>query len=136
LIADVSGEIAQTPLNKQINFMSTHPDSYARLKDSTRLVDIIAGQEKEISVRKMFYIPETRIAELEDLLRDGDIVGITTGIEGLAVSHVGILVRKSDRIHMIHASSKAEKVVVSEGTLEDYLLNSKSATGIMVARPL
>jgi hypothetical protein len=36
----------------------------------------------------------------------------------------------------MHASSLAEEVVVSEGTLEDYLLGSKSATGIMVARPL
>jgi hypothetical protein len=103
LIADVSGEITLTPLNKQINFMSTHPDAYARLKDNDS---------------------------------DGDIVGISTGIDGLAISHVGILVRKSDRIHLIHASSQAEKVIVSEGTLEDYLLNSKSATGIMLARPL
>jgi hypothetical protein len=29
-----------------------------------------------------------------------------------------------------------EKVMVSKETLADYLLNSKSATGIMVARPL
>jgi len=136
LIADVSGEIAQTPLTKQINFMSTHPESYSRLKDSIPLVAVLAEQEKEISSREMFFIPESRIAELEDQLRDGDIVGITTGIDGIAISHVGILVRKSGRIHMIHASSRAEKVLISEGTLEAYLLNSKSATGIMVARPL
>jgi hypothetical protein len=136
LIADVSGEITLTPLNKQINFMSTHPDAYVRLKDNDSLVAILAEQEQEISAREMYFIPTSRIAELEDQLRDGDIVGISTGIDGLAISHVGILVRKSGRIHLIHASSQAEKVIVSEGTLEDYLLNSKSATGIMLARPL
>jgi len=136
LIRDVSREIAQRPLSKQIHFMSNHPESYRQLKDSALLVEAIAAQEKEISAREMFFIPESDIEEVEDQLMDGDIVGITTGIEGIAISHVGILVRKAGRMHLIHASSKAEKVVVSENTLEAYLLNSKSATGIMVARPL
>ena len=133
---DVSKEIAQTPFPKQINFMSTHPDSYMQLKESAPLVEIIAAQEKEISAREMFFIPETSIAEVESKLMDGDIVGITTGMEGIAISHVGILIRQEGRVHLMHASSLAEKVVISEITLEEYLLNSKSATGIMVARPL
>ncbi len=136
LIKDMSEEIAQSPFTQQINFMSTHPDSYRQLKESTPLVDLIAAQEKEISARKMFFIPETRIAEVEDKLMDGDIAGITTNIEGLAIQHVVILIRQEGRIHLMHASSKAERVVVSDITLEEYLLNSKSATGIMVARPL
>jgi hypothetical protein len=136
LVKDMSEEIAQTPFPKQINFMSKHPDSYRQLKDSIPLVEAIAAQEKLISARKMFFIPETKIAELESKLMDGDIVGITTGIEGIAIQHVVILVRKEGRIHLMHASSKAEKVVVSETTLEEYLLNNKSASGIMLARPL
>ncbi len=136
LIKDMSEEIAQSPFPKQINFMSTHPDSYRQLKESTPLVDLIAAQEKEISARKMFFIPETKIAESESKLMEGDIAGITTEIEGIAIQHVVILVRQKGRIHFMHASSKAERVVVSDITLEEYLLNSKSATGIMVARPL
>jgi hypothetical protein len=136
LIEDMSQEIAQTPFPKQINFMSTHPDSYRQLKESAPLTDLIAAQEKEISARLMFYIPETKVAELESKLMDGDIAGITTSIEGIAIQHVVILIRQEGRIHMLHASSKAEKVVVSELTLEEYLLNNKSASGIMLARPL
>lgn len=136
LIRDVSEEIAQTPLYKEISFMSTHPESYRQLSDSASLISLIAEQEKEISARDLYYVPEDKIAELEDKLMDGDIVGITTGIDGIAISHVGILVRKAGRLHVIHASSKAKKVVVSGGTLEAYLFESKSATGIMVARPL
>jgi hypothetical protein len=136
LIGDMSQEIAQTPFSKQINFMSTHPDSYRQLKESAPLVDLIAAQEKEISARKMFFVPETLIAEIESKLLDGDIAGITTGIEGIAIQHVVILIRQEGRIHLMHASSKAEKVVVSDFTLEEYLLNSKSASGIMLARPL
>jgi len=136
LIGDMSEAIAQTPFPKKINFMSTHPDSYRQLKESASLVDLIAAQEKEISARKMFFIPETKVAELESKLRDGDIAGITAGIEGIAIQHVVILIRKEGRIHLMHASSKAEKVAVSDFTLEEYLLNSKSASGIMLARPL
>jgi len=136
LIEDMSEEIVQTPFPKQINFMSSHPDSYRQLKDSIPLVEAIAAQEKLISARKMFFIPETRIAEIESKLMDGDIAGITTEIEGIAIQHVVILVRQEGRIHLLHASSKAEKVVVSDLTLEEYLLNSSTASGIMLARPL
>lgn len=135
LVEDVSKEIAATPYDKEVDFMSTHPDSYEQLKDSAALVKEIAEQENDINSRQLFYIPENKIAEVEDKLMDGDIVGITTSVEGLDISHVGILVRKAGRIHLMHASSLAEEVVVSEGTLEDYLLGSKSANGIMVARP-
>ncbi len=136
LIRDMSEEIAQTPFSKEINFMSTHPGSYRQLKDSISLVDRIAIQEKEISSRKMYFIPETRIAEVESKLMDGDIAGITTEIEGIAIQHVIILIRQKGHIHLMHASSKSEKVVVSDLTLEEYLLNSKSANGIMLARPI
>lgn len=135
LVNDVSKEIAATPYEKEVNFMGTHPDSYQQLKDSSQLVKIIAEQEKNINSRNLFYIPETQIAEVEDQLMDGDIVGITTSIDGLDISHVGILVRKAGRIHLMHASSLAEEVVVSDETLEDYLPGSKSTNGIMVARP-
>jgi hypothetical protein len=136
LVQNISKEIAATPYNKEIDFMSTHPGSYKQLKDSAALVEKIAEVEKDMNSRQLFYIPETKIVEVEGKLMDGDIVGITTSVEGLDISHVGILVRKGGRIHLMHASSLTEEVVVSEETLEEYLLNSKSATGIMVARPL
>jgi len=136
VIRDVSEEIAHTPLNKPINFMSTHPEEYMQLEKDPLLLEILAQLEEQITARTMYYIPEEKIAEVEHLLQDGDIAGITTGIEGIAIMHVVILVRVDNRMHLLHASSAAGKVVLSEGTLEDYLLGSKSATGIMVARPV
>ena len=136
LIDNLPENLPQSSFLKEINFMSTHPDSYRQLKKDSTLIESIAVQEKLISSREMFFIPEDSVAEVESQLMDGDIAGITTNIEGIAIQHVVILIRVEDRIHMLHASSKAEKVVLSENTLEDYLLNSKSATGIMLARPL
>lgn len=135
LVKDVSKEMVQIPYLPNVNFMSTHPQSYAQLKDST-LIPVVAAQEKEICSRQMFYIPEDRISEFEDQLMDGDIAGITTNIGGMDIQHVVLLVRKNGRIHMLHASSAAEKVILSEETLEEYLKDSKRATGVMVARPI
>jgi len=134
IVKDVSQEIANSPYPLHVNFMSTHPESYAQLKDAS-LIPVIAKQEKEISSRSMFYIPEEKLAEVEKDLIDGDIAGITTTIQGMDISHVVILIKKEGRVHLLHASSAAMKVMISENTLEDYLKSSKSATGIMVARP-
>ena len=136
IIESVSEDISQTPYDNKVNFMSTHPQSYQQLKNNGELVQRIAEQEKQISNRKAYYLPENKITEFESRLKDGDIVGITTGIEGLDISHAGIIVRKSGRVHLLHASSKAEKVLLSDETLEEYLMSSKTVTGIMVARPL
>ncbi|NCB07533.1 MAG: DUF1460 domain-containing protein [Bacteroidia bacterium] len=134
-VKDVSKEITQTPCPVFVNFMSTHSGSYSQLKDST-LIPYISSTEKEISARKMYYIPKNNIAEIENHLMNGDIAGITTDISGLDISHVVLLVKVNGRMHILHASSAEGKVVLSETSLEDYLKNSKHSTGIMVARPL
>jgi len=135
-VDDVSREIGGIPFSKEINFMSTHPASYRQLSSDSTFVEIIARQELEFSSRQMYYLPKDRLPELESGLREGDIVGITTSIKGLDIIHVGVLIRKSGRMHLMHASSQFKKVMISADPLEDYLANNKAATGIMVARPL
>ncbi len=136
LIKRVSKEMGNTQYNLEVNFMSTHPESYEQLKNNPGLISEMATKEKEICTRTMYYIPKENISEQEHLMQEGDIIGITTSIKGLDITHVGLLVKKAGRIHLMHASSAAEKVIISEETLEEYLLNSKRATGIMVIRPL
>lgn len=116
--------------------MSRHPDSYKAVANNAVNLAAIDKQEKELTKSEMYYIPTEKIESLKHLLKDGDIIGITTNVDGLDITHVGILVFKGDELHFMHASSKAEKVILSEETLYHYLSNRKSATGIMVARPL
>ncbi len=118
-----------------VNFMSTHPDSYQCLKAKPGFVPELAKLEKAISAKKYFYIPKEKIALIEDQLKEGDIVGITTNIEGLDVVHTGLLTRVNGRIHLLHASSKAKQVVISDVPLSDYMADKKIQTGIMIGRP-
>lgn len=136
LVRDVTRDVTGIPYTKRINFMSTHPGAYRHLKDNSQLIQEMAAIEADLSGRPRYFIPKEKIAGMEHHLQDGDVVALTTSIDGLDVSHMGILVRKNNRIHLLHASLTAKKVVVSEETFEDYLKSSRSVTGIIVARPL
>jgi hypothetical protein len=74
------------------------------------------------------------VKPLENKLQDGDVIAITTGIQGLDVVHVGFAKWHNNRIHLLHASLDEKKVVISSKPLAEYLLGNKSQSGIMVAR--
>jgi len=135
-VKSISSEFGNIPLYVKVSFMSKHPELYPALKNNPEFVRTISIQEDEISNRKTWYIPKNRFAEFEHLMHDGDILGITTNMPGMDISHVVIAIHKEGRIHIIHASLKHKKVIISSETLEQYLNHYKSITGIMVARPL
>lgn len=135
-VSECTSDLGGIPFRRRIDFMSTHPESYVQIEQNPSLVEPIREQEEQINLRDLYYIPEDRLDALQGGLKEGDIVGITTDIEGLAVMHVVILVPAADGMHLMHASSAAGKVTLSEGTLSSYLQQSQRATGIMVARPL
>ena len=120
----------------RVNFMSTHPDSYRHLKGNQNFVSIVAEQEEEISSRQYFYIPKEKIEEKLKLLREGDIVGLTTSIDGLDVAHVGVLVEVDGKMHLLHASQSNRKVEVSNEPITAFLKPNSKNTGIMIARPV
>jgi hypothetical protein len=64
-VKSVSQEIAHTLVPNQVNFMSTHPDSYPALKKNQNLIGALAKQESTISNRMTWFIPENRIAVVE-----------------------------------------------------------------------
>lgn len=134
---DITKQIGGIPYKKQIDFMRKHIDSYKQLKENPMFVLEIASIEKRISKRKMFYIPQEKIEKLESKIESGDIIGITTNIEGLDIAHTGIAIRADGgRIHLLHAPNVGYKVQISEKPLSDYIKGNKKQTGIMLLRPL
>jgi len=132
---DKTKEIGGVPYIKKINFMSTHTDSYRQLKENPKFVKEIEAAEMKINKRNYYYIPEEDIEKCEDKIQSGDIIGITTNIEGLDISHTGIAVRMNDgRIHFMHAPNVGYKVQITEKPLAEYLMSNKKQTGIMVLR--
>lgn len=136
IIKDIAGETAGISYPIRLSFMSQHPQSYKVLKDNPGLIDELIKIETKISGIKAWYIPKGEVVKYESQFKDGDILALTTNIDGLDVTHVGLVCWKNGRVKMFHASSKEMKVVITDETLVEYLKNSKITTGIMVARPL
>ncbi len=65
---------------------------------------------------------------------EGDILGITTNIDGLDYAHNGLAIHQNGRIYMLHASSDFKKVMITQEPLSDYLMQMKHMTGISVLR--
>lgn len=136
LVEDVTYQLGGTPDPLDLNFMSTHADLYPQLKKHPEWVPEMAEREKEISDHSFFLIKKQNLEEAEPGIQDGDIAALTTNIKGLDISHVGIMVKENGRVHLLQASSLAKKVIIDPTPLADYLAPRKSASGIMVIRPL
>ena len=133
IVRDVTAEIGGRPLRKTINFMTKNPNLYPPLKNVANFRKM-KSVERTISRRSLYLIPKRALRRLEDRIRDGDLIAITTNAEGLDVQHVGLGTRVKNRIHLLHASRIEGKVVLSKKTLYQYLMQSRARSGIMVAR--
>jgi len=133
LIKDITSEIGGTEITKEINFMSSHRDLYPLLSDDVNYEKIKASEDY-LNNQAICILPQDQIEVNDHLIQSGDIIALTTSINGLDITHTGIASREKDgRIHLLHASSSGE-VKVSELPLVDYLKKVKNNTGIMVAR--
>lgn len=118
-----------------VGFMSSHPAAYPALKADSSFVPVMASHEKRINQIRMKYLPKAAVTPDASFIQDGDVILITTSTTGLDFSHMGFAFRKQNRVYLLHASSSAKKVVVSDLPLSDYLAGIKKHTGIVVLRP-
>ena len=133
---DVTKDIGGELRDKEISFMSRHRSAYAALAEDDANLAAIKTVEADINTREYYFIPEARLRALENKIQDGDVLALTTKIEHLDIAHLGFAVHVKGRLHLLHASSKHGKVLVSPETLEDMLKASSSRNGVMVFRPL
>lgn len=120
---------------KTLDFMTTHRDSYKALSDENEYTKL---KNHEIGYRRHRYpyikTSTLKNKEIQNLLKDGDIIALTTKTPGLDVSHMGLIAIVEGVPHLMHASMKAMKVIIDPLPLHKYLNNSKSLTGIRIIR--
>ncbi len=137
IVKNISREIGGEPLKFNVDFMSTHPDSYVQLKDDPKFIPVIRKQEEAINSREYYYIPKEKVAQVEKGIHNGDLIAITSNVKGLDINHVGVAVKMDDgRIHFMHAPNVGYKVQITEIPLADYLKKIKTDTGIIVLRAI
>lgn len=132
-LEDISRELGGVIYRKKIGYMTARPAKYPPLRDA-RTWQALKAAEDRLNSHTWFYIPQNRIAKIEHLLQEGDIIALTSGKRDLDIAHQGFAVKKNGRTHLLHASSLSKRVVLSGQPLTQYVLSQKGQTGIMVAR--
>lgn len=136
LLSEVTDRIPEhSYTTKTIDFMSSHRNSYKQLTDSIEF-DRIKNIEMGYRLHRFPYIKKERLIKknVQKALMEGDIIALTTKIDGLDVSHMGIITFVDGTPHLLHASMTAKKVIIDPRPLHEYLRRGKNLTGIRVIR--
>ena len=133
IFKEMSRDLGGRRFWQELNFMSTHPESYKQLAADEALVDEIRSVERSLK-GDCWILPQADLARLAEGVRSGDIICYCTTVDGLDIGHVAIAVEQDGQMHFIHASTKAMKVVIDSQTIADYVKTHKATNGIRVVR--
>ncbi len=136
LIEEITEDLGGNRFDQQFSFMSGHSDAYAALKGNREEIERIRKVEQKLNgATEYFYIQASEIQDVEHNIKDGDLIFFTSKTQGLDITHVAIAYVVFDKydesktLHFIHASSRAQEVIIEPKTLAEY-----TKTGIRVAR--
>ena len=136
-VKECTSETAESkPKELWLDFMTTHVDSYLPMKNNPEFVKEIATHEKDWQGTVAFYIPKEKLNLSPDelIIKNGDILAITTNIKGLDVLHVGFAFWRGEKLHLLHASLVVKKVIEDFLSLYEYSKNKKAHTGVRAIR--
>lgn len=133
VLQNITSVTGGKPYLRTVNSMTVNRLKYAHLKDDSSAL-VVKKVEEELTTMSKFYLPKEDIRLAEDNIKDGDLIALTTTIEGMEVAHVGIAIHQNSRLHFMHASSLGKKVEISSVPLFDMIKNKTIYTGIIVAR--
>jgi len=135
IVRDVTPDLGGDVFPIRVSFMSEHPQYYPPLKADTALVGTIASIERRLATTTRYIVPREKIADIEPLLKTGDIVAIATSKAGLDYAHTGLIVREGSVARLMHASVTKKKVIL-DVRLSDYIASVKSHIGVSILRPI
>jgi hypothetical protein len=135
IVKNIGLDLGGIQINKKLNFMSNHRSSYPQLVNNNQNYQCIQEMEKNLTNLTIDYLPTKQIKTVYNQLKSGDIIGITTNISGLDVTHTGLVYRNQNgNIGLIHASPIGKVTIASD--LQTYVSKVENSTGILVARPV
>lgn len=134
---NITRSIGGMRLPLKIDFMSRNYQKYSALLAHPAYVHKMAKLENEISKRSFFYIPKDNFTlETESYIHTGDILMLTTNVNGLDIAHQGIAYKRllDGRLYMLHASSVGKRVMKTQVPFIEYVKPIKHFSGVVVLR--
>lgn len=135
LLTNLTEVLGGVERREPVDFMTTHPESYAQLADET-VFAAVQATEQRLSARPMYVVPQEQIEDVASEIRNGDIIAATSTIEGLDVAHTGLALWIDGALHLMHAPLVGDSVEVSAVPLAERIRRLDGQDGIIVARPL
>lgn len=139
LLVEVTEQLANpvTMAEPDIHFMSSHPELYPHLKNNEGNIQKMKEVERMIALfGKIPLIEKDRkdLLKILEKIEEGNIIALTSTIDGLDVSHLGFAVRKKGEIYLLHASSRYKKVTEEPVSLREYMKSQSKISGIRVLK--
>jgi hypothetical protein len=117
---------------RKLAFMSSHPSSYKPMHQE-RYRHCISQLERSLVVNQA-YVPLSALSNAAAGLKNGDIFALVTAINGLDVTHTGILERTAAGLNAIHAVP--ERGVIRSYNFVGYASAVEDVVGVSFYRPL
>jgi hypothetical protein len=133
---DVTRELGGTEDPRPIHFMTSNPGAYRQLGESPSWVPMLAAVEQSLSAEPRHFIPQDRLAAIEDRLENGDVIAAVSTVDGLDIAHTGFAIRHEGRIHLLHAPLADGHVEITPLPLAQRIQGIRGQQGIRVLRPL
>ena len=115
------------------DFMTRNRENYRHLADDDAMFAQIRAMEERLAGMRLAYIPQERIPEFEARFQTGDILAFVTTVDGLDITHTGLVKMDGDRAGFYHASLTGS-VIVDPATIHQYTQNRRNVNGIVIAR--
>ena len=135
ILYEVTSRSNHSQRHFSINYMTKHSVLYRHLKGDSLSVSEMLSIEEKWRNYDMPYIPKECLKTYNNIdICNGDILALTTNIDGLDVLHLGFAIWVDGNIHLLHASSLYGRVVIDRMSLYEYLKERKKHTGVRVIR--
>lgn len=127
ILYEVTSRSNHSQRHFSINYMTKHSVLYRHLKGDSLSVNEMLRIEEKWKNYDMPYIPKECLKTYNNIdICNGDILALTTNIDGLDVLHLGFAVWVDGNIHLLHASSLYGRVVLDPMSLYEYLKDRKN----------
>jgi cell wall-associated NlpC family hydrolase len=135
LLTDITEAVGGEPFPHRYSFMTEHRDAYPALAEDDAFACIQRVENDLNATVRLFYIPQDRINQSYRMLLPGDLLSMSTHIDGLDVTHTGLAYPNGDgSFGLLHASTDGGVKISPD--LQEYVQSIRVQNGIIVARPL
>lgn len=124
-------------IHRDIREMTVQWRNYRYLRSNPSLIEPMGRIEERVSNLTVYHVPKSMVRAAENYLRNGDICAITSNDPSGYTSHVGLIMRISNRAYFAHATSDRDKgrMTILDRPISDYLNGAAKHAGIIICRP-